>query len=153
MKIKINKDIAVRLAKIVLYAYKDRERVFDMSEYSLCEREVLKPEHAECATACCLLGYAPIVYPQYRELLNWCAVYCALLEKNYDIYEHRQTLDGVHKCLFDRDLPSEREAAVARVWLYISTGVAGPDYQTVKKYKTVRFHEKMIEDLESILEN
>lgn len=153
MKIKINKDIAVRLAKLVLHAYEDRERVFDMSEYSLKEDENLKPHQAECATACCLLGYAPIVYPQYKELSNWCAVYCALLEKDYDTYANRQTLDGVHKCLFDRDLPSEREAAVARVWLYISTGVAGPDYKTVEKYKTVRFHEKMIEDLESILEN
>lgn len=151
MKININKDIAVRLAKLVLHAYEDRERVFDMSEYSLKDKEGLKPHQAECSTACCLLGYAPIVFPEYKKLGSWCEVYCALLDKDYDIYVNRHTIDGVHKCLFDQSMPDERAAAVARVWLYISTGVAEPDYKTVKKYKTVRFHEKMIEDLESIL--
>lgn len=152
MKININKDIAVRLAKLVLHAYEDRERVFDMSEYSLKDKEGLKPHQAECSTACCLLGYAPIVFPEYKKLGSWCEVYCALLDKDYDIYVNRHTIDGVHKCLFDQRMPDERAAAVARVWLYISTGEVGSDYDTIRKYKTIKFEDSMIEDLKSVLE-
>lgn len=149
MKVAINKRVAKKLAKLALFIYNDSKVRFDIKNYMTDNYGSCGPSDYKCATSCCALGYAVIVFRKYRGFTGWDEVLYALIEerdKFYGYYDH-----PVFECLFAPSLPDGRQAIVARVCLYISTGEVGSDYKAIKKYETIKFYDGMIQDLESVL--
>lgn len=146
MKAAINKRVAKKLAKLALFIYNDSKVRFDIKHYMTDEYGSCGPSRYKCATSCCALGYAAIVFPQYRKFKWWDWVFYSLIEdgNRQDMYYDRP----VFKCLFAPSLPDGRQAIVARIWLYISTGVASD----VKMYREIAFNKSMLSDLQSVLE-
>lgn len=147
MKVAINKRVAKKLAKLALFIYNDSKVRFDIKHYMTDEYGLCGPSEYKCATSCCALGYAVVLFPKYRKYPWWNWVFFNLIEENNrdDVHYH-----PVFKCLFAPSLPDGRQAIVARIWLYINTGVASDE--DVARYRDVSFEKSMLDDLQLVLQ-
>lgn len=150
MKVAIKKRLAKRLAKLALFIYNDNKVKFDIKNYMSDDWGTCLPSGYKCATACCSLGYAAILFPKYRKFQWWDDVFYALIGEKNEFYGSNH--HPIYRCLFHADLPDGRQAAVARIWLYLETGVASNDEDAIKMYQNVEFNKSMLNDLQSVLE-
>lgn len=148
MKVAINKRVAKKLAKLALFIYNDSKVRFDIKHYMTDDYGSCLPSNYKCATSCCALGYAVLLFRTYRKFAGWDWVFFNLLEENDRSGYHYDR--PVYKCLFAHSLPDGRQAIVARIWLYIKTGVADEDAE--KMYRDVSFEKSMLDDLQLVLQ-
>lgn len=141
MQVELTKKQKYQLASLALHVLYDEERKFDMQHFAMDENDVeVYPDSVhECGTSCCLLGYAPVIFEEYRiSEIAWDDIELSLTgsfdEEGWD-------------CLFDTDYPNDRKQAAARINRFLTTDDRDPE-----NYYDLVFNDSVVESLKQIQE-
>lgn len=141
MKVELTKKQKYQLATLALHVLHDEEREFNMMHFAIDKNlNPICPDSVhECGASCCLLGYAAVIFEEYRSRYTAWPDIEASLTGSFD--------EEGWECLFNAVYPNDRGQAAARINKFITTDDRNPD-----NYHDLVFDDSVVESLKRIQE-
>lgn len=141
MKAELTKKQKYQLSTLALYVLHDEERRFNMMHFAVDENlNPICPDSVhKCGTSCCLLGYAAVIFEEYRSSYTAWPDIEASLTGSFD--------EEGWECLFNAVYPNSRKQAAARINRFLTTDDRDPD-----NYHDLDFNDSVVESLKRIQE-